>query len=75
MYCWLTSALALNGKKSAPDPEMEPRLSGCRDRSRVLVLTQLFRDISGKYLRTLNIKGEFKYHRELKIRFLLHILT
>jgi len=40
-----------------------------------MVLTQLFRVISGKYLRTLNNKGEFKYHRELKIRFSLHTLT
>ena len=71
----LTSALALNGKKSASGPGMEPRHIVCRDRSRVMVLTQLFRVISDKYLRTLNNKGEFKYHRELKIRFLLHMLT
>jgi hypothetical protein len=53
---------------------MEPRLSGCRDRSRVMVLTQLFCVISGKYIRTLNNKEEFKYYRELKIRSLLHTL-
>lgn len=36
-----------------------------------MVLTQLLRFISGKYLRTLNNKGEFKYYRDLIIRFLV----
>jgi hypothetical protein len=48
---------------------MESRLSGCRDHSRIMVLTQLFLVISGKYIRTLNNKGEFKYYRDLIIRF------
>jgi len=36
-----------------------------------MVLTQLLRFISGKYLRILNNKGEFKYYRDLIIRFLV----
>ena len=50
---------ALDGEKSASGPRMEPRHSVCRDRSQVMVLTQLFRVISGKYLQTLNNEGEF----------------
>lgn len=70
----LVSALALDGEKSASGPGMKPRLSVCRDCSRVMELNKLFRVISGKYLRTLNNKGEFKYYRQLKIGFFLHTL-